>query len=422
MKIKKFILLILTSIALIFTIPLPHSSANSPEVIWQQNLGNKSMLLQGATTSKNETLLATYTRKNNVNQYEIFKVNNKTKKVKQVSKLSGGKLFLFDVNGKAYILHHHMKLATIYDENFKQVYSKPRPSNLKFITFEINKSKVDQKIFAFGGSTQELGTNKRDAYFVYMTADSKGRLTEIPESKVPGEKYSLYYPESPTITMENLTYQEQPKYRIKVDLNTIPDAQNGFRYSFSSLVITKYNNHFYTLLRKNNRGEGNQRLVKINSKGKVVDYMELPEAISNEILNEPIFIGNQLIFHSASEEHGSYHFINLDNFTEETIVTNDTPLVWKLTNNLYSLYLNGKIHFYNAKNKLQYTSDIFPYYVFDTKERYGLSLTNTIMNLKTGKAVVTSTETPVSIGDNALVIETKSGKKIAKLINLSSVK
>ena len=56
--------------------------------------------------------------------YEIFKVNNQTAKVKNLSKLIGGEIYFFNFKGNGYVVHRDKRAVTIYDENFKPVYKK----------------------------------------------------------------------------------------------------------------------------------------------------------------------------------------------------------------------------------------------------------------------------------------------------------
>jgi len=417
------IVAILTFVALFFIIQLPQAFAKEPDTIWQEKVVGKSFVWSGATTSKNETLLATYTTKEKINRYEIFKVNNVTSKVKRLSSLDGGEVFLFDFKGKGYVLHLNKKIATIYDENFKVIFTKKWKMNIKFHDFAITKSDVEDNIFVFGGNVYNFDSKKNDDFFVFMNLDKKGKLVETTSNKAPGEAYRLLFTQdnfTPIISQRTIS-NDFTNFEIKVDRSTIPNVSDGYRISFSSDAITKYKDHFYFFLRKNERGMGMEQLLKVNNKGKVVDYLELADNVSDT--NEPQFIGNQIIFSSYQEEQNLYHFINLDSFTETTIASDPYKALFDVLNhNVYFIEKNGEYQFYNAQNKLLYT---LPgnerIYAFGDKKNYGINLfTNTVYDLKTGESIINTTQQPLLINDKALTFEEKPGYTEVKLLNLSS--
>lgn len=411
---------ILTFLALFFIILTPESFAKEPSVVWQGKLTNKSMVLEGATTSKNETLLASYTTKKDIKYYEIFKVNNKTSKVKNLSKLTGGELYFFDFKGKAYMVHREKRVLTIYDENFKAVHKKTWKSSLRFYDFPIRKSEVGDNLIAIGENVYNFGTKKSEPFFILLKLDSKGKLVEVPNSKLPGESYYFTRPDQPAIAQHTLTFTDT-KFSLKLDTSTVPNISKGFRSSFSSLAVTKYKNHFYFFLRENKQGEGAERLLKMNSKGKVVDYLEIPNVVVNS--PEPQFIGNQVILTSYAEEGSSYYLINLDDFSMKKIAKDSYESSHAvIKKDLYSLFVNGEYQYFNNQNKLLYT---LPKGIFATKNgKYGISIegnyaASTVYDIKTGEILATlKTGHIESFDDKLLAVEQKSGYKQVKLYKL----
>ncbi|MEO4053252.1 hypothetical protein [Solibacillus sp. CAU 1738] len=430
MRIKKFVA-IFTSITLFYMVLSSQVFAKESNVIWQEKLVNKSFVWSGATTSKNETMLATYTTKKNIDHYEIFKVNNVTSKVKHLSTLDGGKVYLFDFKEKGYILHLEKKNLTIYDENFKSIYSKSWKSNIKFHDFSIRKSDVDDNIFVFGGNIYNFDSKKNEDFFVFMNHDKKGKLLETTSNKAPGEAYILRYtPDNftPIISQQTIS-NDHTNFELKVDRSTIPNVNDGYRISFSSNTITKYKDHFYFFLRKNEMGSGNERLLKVNTKGKVVDFLEL-EDINISDTNEPQFIGNQVIYKSLLGEQNFYHLLNLDTLTEKTITGDPFDSPFDVINeNLFYITKDGESQFYNVQNTLLYTlpSDGSYESIYDlgNKGNYGVNRagnTITIFDLKTGEVIINTNMHPLLFNDNVVLFEEKSGYTEVKLINLASYK
>ncbi|MDM5332821.1 hypothetical protein QUF56_06230 [Ureibacillus composti] len=428
MGLKQIVLSFLTFLALFLCIQSPQVFAKeSSSVVWQGKLVNKSIVMQGATTSKNETLLATYTTKNNVNQYEIFKVNNQTSKIKNLSKVVGGEIHFFYFKGKGYIIHLEKRSMKIYDENFKLAFTKKWTDSVRFMEFIINKSKVDDNLISIGPDVINY-TNKGNKLYVSLKLDQKGKLVEVPKDKLPGEFYQIYLG-----LKIGQTTNEPSKYTnfdLKVDKSTIPEISDGYRDDFSSEAIENYKNHFYLFIRKNDLGMGNHRLLKVNSKGKVVDYLELPEVSSYP---EPRFMKNQVIFSSIIPEGAFYHIVNFDKFEVQTITTTHSNYNYKVLNdNLYYLKLDGAYQFYNAQNQSLYTlpGDNKDVSAFDEKGKYGLNRdyknnTYTIFNLKTGATIVNGKgdlNNLASIDDKVLIVEAKKGYKEVKLIKLSTSK
>ena len=141
---------------------------------------------------------------------------------------------------------------------------------------------------------------------------------------MPGETYLLSFKfdsngnKQYAIT-EHTLIRSSTNFNLELDTSGIPNLRNGFRMSFSSHAITKYKNHFYLILRENNRGEGAELLLKVNNKGKVVDYFELPTPVSFE--PEPAFMNNQVVLSTHTSEGSLYHIVNLDNFSMQTIAS-----------------------------------------------------------------------------------------------------
>lgn len=406
MKRQQFIAFVLSIIALIiFT---PEVLAKEPSIIWQQKLTNKSMVLDGVTTSKNETLLVSYTTKNSVKTYQLFKVNNKTAKVKNLSKLKDGEVQLFDFKGNAYIVHREKRKLTIYDESFKAVYKKTWKTSLRFSTFPIRKSEVDSNLIALGENVYNFGTKKYEPFYIFLKTNSKGKLVEVAASKLPGESYYLSRPDAPVVKQMTLIGTDT-KFSLKLDTKTIPNYKKGFRSSFSSLAMTKYKNHYYFILRENTQGDGEERLLKMNSKGKVVSHIVLPGSVVSS--PEPIFVGNQVLFMSINQNSASYSTVNLDSMKVTTTAAEEIYFA-KVKKDLYYLYTNNKYQYFNGTGKLLYT---LPTAIFASKnEKYGISILGnyasaTVYDLKKGTLLASlKTGNVVSFDDKLLAVEKKS--------------
>lgn len=386
------------------------------------------MVLDGTTTSKNETLLASYTTKKDEKHYEIFKVNNQTAKVKNLSKLVGGEIHFFNFKGKGYVVHRDKRAITIYDESFKSVYKKATwKSGVRLYDFPIVKSKVDTNLIAISDNVKNFNLNKFESIDILLKLDSKGKLVEVPEKKLPGETYHLSFGSDKNGNNKQYAIREETlihsgtNFNLKLDTSGIPNLRNGSRMSFSSHAITKYKNHFYLSLRENDRGEGADLLLKVNNKGKVVDYLELPNYVSAS--PEPAFMNNQVVFYTDTQEGSFYHTVDLDNFSIQTIAKDSHVYSHSVFNdNLYYLYLNGEFRFFNKRNEFLYA---LPKSVSPTENgRYGIHIENdyvssTIYDLKTGATLATlKTGHIASFDDKLLAVEQKSGYKEVKLYKL----
>ena len=186
--------------------------------------------------------------------------------------------------------------------------------------------------------------------------------------------------------------------------------------------MKKYNNHFYLFLRENSQGDGAERLLKVNSKGKVVSHVVMPgDVVSSP---EPFFIGGQAVMKTFEDGETYYYIVNLDTFkmtklARDSFQSNHTLLM----SNLYSLNQNNEYQFFNKAGKRLYT---LPESVFVTKnEQYGIHIqanykASTVYNLKTGKLLASlNTGHVVSFQHQLLAVEQKSGYKQAKLYKLN---
>lgn len=423
MRIKNLVISILSFLALFFIVLTPQSLAMEPSVIWQGKLTNKSMVMDGVTTSKNETLLASYTTKKDENQYEIFKVNNKTSKVTNLSKLTGGEIHFFDFQGKGYVVHREKRAVTIYDENFRSVYKKATwKSGIRLYGFYILKSKVDPNLLAIRDNVYNFNTKKYETADILLNFDRKDKLVEVSEKSLPGEDYLLSFSFGEKgLELDGITEQtvigSSTKFHIKPDLSTVPNFSNGYRNSFSSSALTKYKDHFYFILRENERGLGAEILLKVNNKGKVVDYLELPGSVSSS--PEPTFISGQLILSTYTQEGSSYHFVNLDDFSMQ-ISSGSQHLVFN--DNLYYIYKDQEYQFFNKRNQHLYT---LPALIYTSENgKYGIDTQKnpasaTIYDLNSGTTLVAlKTDQIASFDDTILAVEQISGHAQVKLYKL----